>query len=538
MIQNTQILFSSDLYSRHLTIIKGIHFTKREIDLIACLVNVKGSSKKIATFLSISPKTVQKHIENIMAKVGCNATDSIIDFVETSEVLPFLSQYYFLLQKEIIFEKSLKEISKLNREASPFFCFIQDKNKDSLASHLKSHLDLVGFITSTGVRPKEGVSVILILLQIHNEGDLIHHLQEIKQKKNKVFILLRERNNNKKISKTLKGFDIIDFSKEENYYFSFFSLLKKLLPNLDIEKIQADFKNHYAKIPVELQWPKISANEGTLEKQPVSPDFKMLPYRIPYLFGKSKARRYFLLALCVISFIGSGFLTLQWSQHHKHTITLRSDLALPKETAFLQRPELLKLIDDKFKGEEKIQTVALVGQGGAGKTTLARQYAHQQKASCLWEINAETPVSLQTSFEKLAKGLAKTDVDQKILKELFETKDPLEQEERVVQFVKEHLKLLPNWFLIYDNVEKFEDIQKYFPNDAETWGRGRIIITTRDANIESNTHVHHALFIGELTPQQKLTLYTNIMKPGYAVDSTSETPYAAVSTKPQLPLVV
>ena len=508
------ILFSSDFYSKFLTTIRDVYFTKREIDLIACLVNVKGSSKKIAAFLSISPKTVQKHIENIMAKVGCNATDSIINFVETSESLSFLKKYYFFLQREMIFEKSLKEISKLNYGANLPYCFIQNKNNDFLVSHLKSHLDLMGCITSTRAHPKKGDSVIFILPQVHSENDLIRQLQKIKQKTNKIFILLREQNN-KEISQALKGFDIIDFSKEENYYFSIFDLLKKLLPNLDMEKAQADFENQYTKVVVQVPFLQSPPNEGALEKQPtISFVSKVLPYQtlLLKLLSRSKTKRYFLSTLCVTIFVGSGFLALQWNQQHRDVATLRSDLILPKETAFLQRPELLKLIDDKFKGQEKIKTVALIGQGGAGKTTLARQYAHQQKASCLWEINAETSGSLQASFEKLAQGLAKADSDQKILKELFEIKDALEKEERVIQFVKEHLKSEQNWLLIYDNVEKFADIQKYFPNDAETWGTGRIILTTRDSNIESNTHVHHAVFIGELNPQQKLTLYTNIMR--------------------------
>ena len=36
------------------------------------------------------------------------------------------------------------------------------------------------------------------------------------------------------------------------------------------------------------------------------------------------------------------------------------------------------------------QTVALVGLGGSGKTTLAHQYANKQKANIVWEINAES----------------------------------------------------------------------------------------------------------------------------------------------------
>ncbi|KAB2834600.1 MAG: helix-turn-helix transcriptional regulator, partial [Caedimonadaceae bacterium] len=52
-------------YSQDLETINGIRFTPREIDAIAFIVSGR-STKKIASFLSISPKTVDNHIHNIM----------------------------------------------------------------------------------------------------------------------------------------------------------------------------------------------------------------------------------------------------------------------------------------------------------------------------------------------------------------------------------------------------------------------------------------------------------------------------------------
>ena len=154
----------------------------------------------------------------------------------------------------------------------------------------------------------------------------------------------------------------------------------------------------------------------------------------------------------------------------KNNSALRSDLILPTNSVFLDRPELTQDINTKLINQKGIQTIALVGPGGSGKTTLARQYAHQQKENVIWEINAETHESLRASFENLAQALSQTEEDKKELRGLLEIKDPTKREENILQFVKKHLSSTPNWVLIYDNVENFSNIQDYFPQDYVTWG--------------------------------------------------------------------
>src|SRR5438034_6793800 len=95
-MSNDSLSFHEDTYAEHLATINGINFTHREIDVIACLVNGRGTSKTAAC-LFISPRTVITHIRNIMLKLDCNSRESIIDFIEKSPKLSVLRKYYLSL---------------------------------------------------------------------------------------------------------------------------------------------------------------------------------------------------------------------------------------------------------------------------------------------------------------------------------------------------------------------------------------------------------------------------------------------------------
>ncbi len=82
-----------DIYHLQSDIVPGTLLTRREIDIVACIINGR-SAKKIARLLSISSKTVETHIRNIMLKTDCRSQNFIIDLIEKSEHYGLLKSHY------------------------------------------------------------------------------------------------------------------------------------------------------------------------------------------------------------------------------------------------------------------------------------------------------------------------------------------------------------------------------------------------------------------------------------------------------------
>ncbi|MBX9804986.1 MAG: LuxR C-terminal-related transcriptional regulator [Alphaproteobacteria bacterium] len=528
------------IYYSQLKSVNGVKFTPREIDVIACLLSGKGS-KTIAHFLSIEEKTVETHKYNIMRKLECNSKEGIIEFIEKSDKFSVLKQHYLTLLSEAIFEKHLSKILSFNRNIRHSSLLFYEKNShfiNQLENHLKraginifgesldKHKSLPQLIHHITAQEVESIIYIISrpLLEKMKEPDnqskleMAELTQKLAQNNTRVIFVLERDDISLEIPQEIRDAGYVDFGTEDSYYFTVLKVLQTLLPKVDLDKFTSDFKHQYQTIY------ESSAKTSSQTWSPIDdlPQAENSGSSISSVFSKQKRKIVVFGSTLVLSSTCLLFLTLNNNSYYPkgpsekiHNLqSIRSDLPIPADKTLLNRPELLKQIDEALKGNEGIQTVALVGIGGAGKTTLARQYAQKQKAPIIWEINAETKGSFIGSFENLAYSLCRRDEERKTLRELQDIKNSLDRQERIILFVKERLKLYPNWVLIFDNIEKFDSLQTYFPSDSATWGSGKIIVTTRDANIQNNNHINQTIHIGELKRQEKYLLFSNIMHQG------------------------
>ncbi len=534
------ILLPQDIYMTHLEIVNDIRFTRREIDIIAYLLSGK-SAKTIATCLSITPKTIEAHMRNIMIKVECNSRDGIIDFVEKSKKLPFLKEHYLSLLIQAFFEEQLLKINALLTAGHPNCMIVCWQNQNtSLVHYLERHLKLIGI--KINLETREGR--IFIKDPINNteswktkfhiyvvpeamveqgkkvEKELASFIEKIREAPNSIVALLPGKDGKNDIFQDFNNAKYIHYLKQENYYDFVFAALKRMLPTIDLEQFILDFKNYSVAIcgtPKTI--PQISPQEEklllrkSLIYQLIKPsrDFFNITRTRKKLFYVGGALSTGVLYILFSSFIGNKEST---SPELDYNISARADLNIPTQSVFLDRPYLMERIDKKLGRYDAIQTVALTGMGGVGKTTLARHYARSQNASVVWEFNAGSKEDLNDSFEEFAETLSKTEEEKEKLRGFRDIKDAEERKRKIILLVREKLKHIPDWILIYDNVAKFADIQNHFPYDPSIWGRGKVILITRDNNIKNNNNISEAIQIGELSPEEKLALFTKIMTTG------------------------
>ena len=532
--KNNKLVLPQEIYATQLKKINAVALSQREIDIIACILSGR-SAKGTAHFLSISFRTVQVHTYNAMKKLECTSRESMIALIERSDQFIQLKEYYLSLLTYGTFQKCLKEVAKLgNGHGLTCLVVYWQTNGSTFFNHLKTHLTLAGISVLLEGREKDqslsqliqeaprdaytiyAISPVLLNeLQELDNGIVTQPSQDALERLNNILLLLPEREESKEIPKDFSGVSYINTNEHKNYYLLVFEILKKLHPHANLNSIFENFKQQceFSSESLENKYfqKKVEAEKG--------PSLSFLKKG----FLEEKKWYFLILFIIAMSALGLEFFLPKGENELKvaHTITkqlespVRSDLILPSTSTLLYRPDLMRQIDDKFKKQGNgIQTVALVGIGGSGKTTLAREYARSQKEPVIWEMNAETHSSLMESFENLASGLSRTEEDKGLLRELNDINKPSEREKKIVGFVKGRLKLRPNWFLIYDNVEKFTDIQKYFPLDPETWGQGRVLLTTQDSTIQNHKQVDSVIFLRELDVAQKLNLFIQIISNG------------------------
>jgi hypothetical protein len=112
------------------------------------------------------------------------------------------------------------------------------------------------------------------------------------------------------------------------------------------------------------------------------------------------------------------------------------------------------------------RTVALCGLGGAGKTSVAVEYAyrHLDQAGAAWQFAAEDVTVLAAGFAELAAQLG--------ARGLAETRDPVASVHAVLA------RFAAPWLLIFDNAADMASVAAFLPPARG----GRVLITSQNPN--------------------------------------------------------
>ena len=134
-------------------------------------------------------------------------------------------------------------------------------------------------------------------------------------------------------------------------------------------------------------------------------------------------------------------------------------------------------------------TVTLVGTGGAGKSSLALEYAHRnikKYKDAVWWMDAETDKSLEKSAIEFVRG---------VMPELFPTLDTEMKPEDARKYMLDWFDKHHSYLIIYDNAEDKQVLSKYLPRNIKK--KGYALITTRNDHLDIGTKLPLDVFSKE-----------------------------------------
>lgn len=444
-----------EIYAFHLKIINGISFTQRQIDIIAFILSGR-SGKKIASLLSIAPKTVENHIQKITEKLESRTQESIIDFIEKSGKYSLLKEYYSSLLIQLTFEEELKKISKLINDRSIHIRLFHQEQNEKLPffEQLKKHLKLLRIKTSLqfidSSKPISNVlespSTNFTVYCLNKEFSNTIQLTSLNPNNNSI-ILLGKNENSSTLTQLLNPPDF-NLKQNTNYYFFIFEILKKMLPTISFDNCITIYQKQREVFQDSLSSQR-PQKTNLLTKKKITPQINYKKTSILFMVC--------IFLVCFLFFIKN-------TEQTGKTLTWN----LPKQTQiFIGREKLLEELDYQLHKNKKsdINTLAInacSGLGGVGKTQLVLQYLHHTKRPYTLKawFPSENIKNLHTLYLEFAISLGYN--------------DEKPTNENVIIYIKKWLREHPGWLIVYDNVNNFNDIQPLLPEQG-----GHVILTTR-----------------------------------------------------------
>jgi hypothetical protein len=133
----------------------------------------------------------------------------------------------------------------------------------------------------------------------------------------------------------------------------------------------------------------------------------------------------------------------------------------PRPVFLAGREELLAELDDRLAGGPGPRVAVLCGLGGAGKTSVAVEYAHRHlgEVDVCWQFAAEDPALLAAEFAVLAAQLGAR-----------AAADPVASVHGVLARAR------AGWLVVFDNVPDRASVEQFVPPA----GPGRVLTTTQN----------------------------------------------------------
>lgn len=471
MIFTFNASYLEELFLRHLQHMGEVKFTQREIDVLVCVCHTRGS-KKIASLLSISPRTVETHIRNILLKIGGNSREDIIDFIKKAGCEGEVNHYYQLCSMQGEFEQTIRYCARLGRCAyDGYFLEAQGGMKDAFHLFLENFFQILGMRSVT----KEETTKSTLKVRRCKKSSLDGESRDFT-----AFFLEDSEDQDVLEEPFFKA------HSEKTLAESCLFLLKTLYPKAEIDPL----KGASIEVPKKLV-EKRHGIKKVKEKRP-------FPLKLFLSLG--------IFVCFVVGYYSTSF--------NNKSVISNVTTAHTVNWYFPRSKELETLIDYVHriqKSKEDNPVLLILGLGGSGKTTLAKMCRNHLNASLVWTFKASSLEELILSYILFAQEVVRgKEEQQKALERILDMSDKKKQVKALVGLVHRSLKK-HTWLLIFDGVNvDMKTLQEFFPLNPREYGEGVILLTSRNSNIKNSSYIDHTLELGSVDIDESYKLFISI----------------------------